>query len=159
MAVKITAMYTKSLPALRFIGKPCLCDPKEFIAKWDEWLVNGWFDQLEKLGLSPENGDQYLGFTDKNECYRIGLLFPPETTVPEGFDSVDIPAAKYAVANFEGKKDKELLSEDGVSLIINEIQERDLTPAPHGWCIERYNRSFDVVGKDKILLECFFEIQ
>ena len=74
MAIKIFKMYTETLPALRLIGKQCSCSPKEFIAKWDEWLENGWFDKLEKLGLSPENGDRYLGVTDKNGNYWIGML-------------------------------------------------------------------------------------
>ena len=162
MAVKITEMHTENLPALRLIGKKVLREPGAgFIAEWDEWLEKGWFGHLEKLGVSPENGDRYLGVTDHDGCYWIGLLFSPDTLAPDGFESAEIPAARYAVARFAGKKDKELLSEDGITLIIEEMRGRGLAPAPlwSGWCIERYSRPFAPDGKGKKLLECLYEIQ
>ena len=162
MDVKITEMHTENLPALRLIGKKVLREPGAgFIAEWDEWLAKGWFGQLEKLGVAPENGYTYLGVTDHNGCYWIGLLFPPDTVIPNGFEHTEIPKAKYAVAQFTGKKDKELLSEDGITLVIEEMSKRGLIPAPlwNGWCIERYSRPIPPDCKGKILLECLYEIQ
>ena len=161
MAAKIVKLNTEDLPSLRLIGKRCLCDPKDFIATWDEWLKNGWFDQLEKLGRSPENRDMYLGVTDNSGCYWIGMLFPPGTPAPDGFEYVEVPAARYAISQFEGKKDKELLSEDGINLVIKEVHKHGLTPAPlwGGWCIERYSRPLTPGGKGKILIDCLYEIR
>ena len=51
MAAKIVSVSTKTLPALRLIGKQCDCDIHNFVEDWDEWFKNGWFDQLEKLGF------------------------------------------------------------------------------------------------------------
>lgn len=161
MAAEIVKMHTESLPALRLIGKKCLCDPKDFIATWDEWLGNGWFNLLETLGPSPENGDRYLGVTDNNGSYWIGMLFPPGTSVPDGFECAELPAARYAISQFNGKKDKELLSEDGITLVIEEMGKRGLIPAPlwRGWCIERYSRPLTSDGKGKVLMECLYELQ
>ena len=161
MAVKIVKMHTENLPILRLIGKPCDCEIHDFVGDWDEWFKNGWFEQLEKLKTAPENGDAYLGVTDNKGGYWIGLLFPPDTPVPDGFEYTDLPAAKYAVAQFDGKKDKELLNQDGINLIIEEMCKRGLVPVPlwSGWCIERYNRLNTSDGNDKVLLECLYEIQ
>lgn len=161
MAVGIVKMHTENLPTLRLIGKRCLCNSKDFITKWDEWLRNGWFDRLEKLGPSPENEDMYLGVTDNSGCYWIGMLFPPDTSIPDGFEYAEVPAARYAISQFDGKKDKELLSEDGINLVIEEMRKRGLIPALlwGGWCIERYSRPLTPDGKGKVLLECLYEIQ
>jgi len=162
MPAKIINVHTKSLPALWLIGKQ-IPGPGggNFIAKWDEWIANGWFDQLDKLGSARENEDMYLGVTDNGGGYWIGLLFPPGTPVPDGFECCEIPAAKFAVMQFEGKKDKELLGEDGINLIIEEVRKRGLTPAPlwSGWCIERYSRLITSDGRAKILMDCLYEIQ
>ena len=93
--------------------------------------------------------------------YWIGLLFPPGTPAPDGFEYTEIPAAMYAVAQFEGKKDNELLNVDGINLIIEEMLKRNLTPAPlwSGWCIERYSRPLNPEGKGKVLLECLYEMR
>ena len=159
--MKIVKMYTVNLPALRLIGKPCNCDIHNFVGDWDEWFENGWFEQLEKLGVAPENGNLYLGVTDNNGGYWIGLLFPSGTPVPDGFNYTEIPAASYAVLQLAGKKDKELLDPDGIKLVINEISKRGLSPVPlwKGWCIEQYNHPHAQNGKGKILLGCMYELQ
>lgn len=161
MAVEIVKMHTVNLPALRLIGKPCNCEIHNFVADWGEWMENGWFEQLEKLGTAPENGDMYLGVTDNNGGYWIGLLFPPNTPVPKGFGYMEVPAARYAIAQFDGKKDKELLNVDGINLIIEEMHKRGLTPTPlwSGWCIERYSRQLNQERNGKVLLECLYEMQ
>ena len=104
MAAKIVEMHTEILPALRLIGKQCDCEMHTFIEDWNEWFENGWFDQLEKLGAAPENRGLYLGVTDNSGGYWIGLLFPPDMLAPNGFTYADIPAARFAVSRFDGKK-------------------------------------------------------
>ncbi|MDR3644529.1 MAG: hypothetical protein P4M02_05590 [Clostridia bacterium] len=160
MAVEIVKMHTVNLPALRLIGKQCNCEIHNFVADWTEWIENGWFEQLEKLSTAPENGDMYLGLTDNNGGYWIGLLFPPNTPTPNGFEYAEIPAARYAISQFDGKKDKELLNVDGINLIIEEMRKHELAPAPlwSGWCIERYSRPLNPEGNGKILLDCLYEM-
>ena len=161
MSVEIVKIYTENLPALRLIGKPCDCEVHNFVADWDEWFENGWFNQLEKLGPTSENRDMYLGVTDNSGGYWIGLLFPQDALVPDGFEYLEITATRYAISQFSGKKDKELLNMDGINLIVEEIRKHSLTPAPlwRGWCIERYSRPNTQGGKGKILLECLYEIE
>lgn len=159
MAIAIVKVHTETFPALRLIGKRCLCHPKDFVAKWSEWLENGWFEQIEKLGVAPENGGAYLGATQGDE-YWIGMLFPLETPIPDGFEYVENPAAKYAVFQFSGKNDKELLGEDGIDLVLEVMHKRGLVPSECcGLCIERYSRPLTTIGKDKVLLECLYAIQ
>ena len=161
MVARIIEIHTETLPALRLIGKQCDCEIHNFVADWDEWFEKGWFDKLEKLDVAQENGNMYLGVTDKSGGYWIGLLFPPETPAPDGFEYVEISALKFAILQFDGKKDKELLGVDGINLVIKEIQRHGLTPAPiwNGWCIERYSRPIPSEGKGKVLLDCLYEIQ
>ncbi len=133
--------------------------PKDFVAKWSEWIENGWFEQIEKLGLAPENRDAYLGAT-KGDEYWIGMLFAPGTPAPNSFEYVDNPMAKYAVFQFEGKRENELLSEDGINLVFEAMQKHDLAPSEFDClCIERYSRPNPSVGKSKVLLECLYAIQ
>ena len=160
MAVKITEVRTDVFPRLRFIGKRCMCAPEDFVAIWDEWLVKGWFEQLDKLGVAAENGDAYLGMTsDSGNRYWIGLLFPPDTRAPEGFEYMDIQAGNYAVFGITGKKEGELLSEDGAVLCFGEIEKRGLSHDPNGQDFERYSRPIGSESKGKVLLECLFAIK
>ena len=161
MAVEIIKTRIVEFPALRFIGKRCLCDPGPgFVAKWNEWLENGWFSQLEKLNPAPENGNAYLG-AGPGDVYWIGLLFPAETSVPNGFEYADIPADKYIVFEIGGKKDGELLNEDGAKLCFNEIQKNGWILRNGGWCYERYSRPDTIVSiyNEKNLFECVMAIE
>jgi len=141
MAAKIVSTRTEIMPALRFIGKRCLCDPADFVAKWNEWLEKGWFDQLGKLGAAPENGDAYLGGGGGDGygfVYWIGLLFPAGAPVPDGFEYADVPAAKYIAFEVSGKKAGELSGEEVHLLCTDEMRKRDLTQLNKGWGFERY---------------------
>ena len=161
MAVEIMQTHIIELPALRFIGKRCLCNPgPEFIMKWNEWYQNGWFDQLEELNPASENGNAHLG-AGPGDVYWIGLLFSVNTPVPEGFEYSDISADKYVVFELNGKKDGELLNEDGAKLCFNEIQKNGWVLRDGGWSFERYTRpkfiNQNVTGK--ILFECVMAIE
>jgi predicted transcriptional regulator YdeE len=141
MSIKITKVYVEALPALRFIGKRCLCHPQDFVVKWDEWLDNGWFEQLIELGAAAENGDAYLGATNaEGDCFWIGMLFPIGTHVPDGFAYEEIPAARYAVFEMSGIKDEGLLGEDGIGLIFEEMSKRGMIQSETGMGFERYTR-------------------
>ena len=141
MAVKVDNVYTENLPALRFIGKRCLCDPNEFIARWDEWFRNGWFEQIQKLGVALENKDAYIGATNaKGDCYWIGMLFPPGTSVPDGFEVEEIPASKYAVFKLSGIDNGKLFGEEGIMLVFSEMDKRGMIKSETGMDFELYNK-------------------
>jgi hypothetical protein len=158
--MEVVRMSTTTLPSLRLIGKQCDCEIHDFVADWDEWFENGWFSQLLELGVALENGDAYLGVTDTDNGYWIGLLFPQKTPVPDGFNYADIPKSRFAIAQIAGANDKELLGLDGINLLIREVRKRNMTPAPlwKGWCIERYRLPLAPDGKGRVLFECLYEI-
>jgi len=140
MSAKIAGVSTETLPALRLIGK-WYTDPQNFVAYWHEWFDKGWFEEIKELGVAPENRDAYLGATPPGApCYWIGLLFPPGTPVPDGYDCVEIPASRYAVFKFEGKKEWELFGEEGCELCAEETRKRGLSFSGDGWGIERSYR-------------------
>ena len=98
----------------------------------------------------------YLGVTYGN-AYWIGMLFSPDSPVPDGFEYIDHPVTKYGVFQFEGKQDKELLSEDGIGLVYDEMQKHGLIPDQAIMCIERYSRP--QLTNSKLFLECLHGIK
>jgi len=161
MAAEIVSMRVESLPELRLIGKRCDCEVHDFIGDWERWFENKWFELLDGLGPSKENGGMYLGVTDDAGSYWIGLIFPTSTPAPDGFEFADIPETRFAVMRFSGKKDGELLGGDGINLIIDTIRKNGLTPADiwNGWCIERYSCADSSNGSGKVLADCLYELK
>lgn len=99
--------------ALRFIGKYYSNDDRDewgsYGAKWCEWHGNGWFAELEALGMANNVENGYLGFMSCGKdfskfTYSIGAFFPADTTVPNGYDYIDLPEGDLAVALIKGKE-------------------------------------------------------
>ncbi len=148
MGAEIIKVYKEHLPSLRFIGK-CYTNADRiggFGHKWGEWFQNGWFDTLEKLGELKEVENGYIGLMRYNvaSCedsfeYWIGMFFPVNTTVPEGYGYIDLDESDLAVCWIKGKED------DGLY-------------AMHDACIDKYKEngmdSFKVDNKNYL---CFFE--
>lgn len=100
---QIVNVYKESLPALRFIGKRYTDADRGadrgFGHKWDEWHANGWFAPLEQLESAAEHEHAHIGymrFTHELE-YWIGMFFPADTPVPEGYAFVDVPAGEVGI--------------------------------------------------------------
>jgi hypothetical protein len=101
MAFEIIKCYKEHFPALRLIGRRYTDDDRgadgSFSDRWSEWHQNGWFGLFESASKPSElveNG--YLGLmtfrTNHTDfAYWVGILFPAETPVPEGFDFLDLP--------------------------------------------------------------------
>lgn len=109
---EIIKVYRENVPAMRFIGKKY----PGFGGWWGEWFANGWFDVIESAmgGTGSilkiwENGGGYVGLerrcADQLLEYWIGMFAPADTSVPEGFDSVDFPAAGLGTCWLYGKED------------------------------------------------------
>lgn len=115
MAAEIIKVYKEHLPSLRFIGK-CYTNIDRiggFGHKWGEWFANGWFGILEKIGELKDVENGYLGFMRCNGAdyentfeYWIGMFFPVNTSVPEGFDYIDISEGDIAVSWIKGKENE-----------------------------------------------------
>ena len=141
----ITKTYKESVPPLRFIGKKYLDSDRvngTFGAKWGEWFQNGWFGTVEKqfdgnLTDVYENGNAYIGLMRENSDgifeYWIGILMPAETTVPEGFGFVDLPAGELGVCWIYGKESEVYIPESECKKQL-EAAGFDVNT---DWCIER----------------------
>ncbi|HWT74260.1 MAG TPA: hypothetical protein VN258_06005 [Mobilitalea sp.] len=135
---EITKAYAQSIPAVRFIGIKYADEDRVdggFGCKWGEWFENNRFEKLEALqkddlNKTYEDAGAYLGFMRWKEGepfqYWIGMFLPAGTTVPEGYDYVDMPEAKLGVCWLHGpegelycKEDKcaERISQEGYEIL------------------------------------------
>ena len=117
MTAELLRIEREICPAALFIGK------QYEKPNWGEWWENGWFDVLEAIPGLSVNDDGYIGLmrtiAGKTE-YWIGMFFPVDTSVPEGFDAVELPAADYAVCYLYGSETgSELYSEETRQLCLN----------------------------------------
>lgn len=158
MGAEIIQVCKEHLPALRLIGR-CYTNAERdatggFGSKWGEWFQNGWFDTLEKLGplQGVENG--YLGMMGCSEKessfqYWIGMFFPENTPVPEGFEGVDIPEGDVGVCWIKGREDNgEIYGETPHNMCMEKLKENGMgnyrdnfkgDEEKWWWFFERYN--------------------
>lgn len=107
---EIIKCYKERMPAHRFIGKMYTDDDRvngSYGSKWREWFQNGYFETLEKLGSLSEGGDAYLGFMKWSKSgfeYWIGMFFPENTPVPEGYGFIDMPASNLGTCWIYGSE-------------------------------------------------------
>jgi hypothetical protein len=144
--VEIIKVYRESLPSLRLIGKRFTNSHRGpdggFGNKWSEFFERGDFKTLVELGSLPENGDAYVGCmrcTNEFE-YWIGMFFPENTPVPDGFMYVDIPGGDVGTCWIYGRADNgELYGMEPHNMCISKIKETGWQIAEDSWFFERYN--------------------
>ncbi len=150
--VKITNLYHEHMPAIRYIGKRYtladLDDDGLLMDKWNEWFQNGWFNLLSSLpGLPGYEGIAHTGYHKGAEIsFWIGMMFPQDTPVPEGFDKVDLPSGDMAVCWLCGYRETgELYTPFVRNLCLTRIREAgyamklDFDGEPCKWTFERYH--------------------
>jgi predicted transcriptional regulator YdeE len=138
------------MPASRFIGKKYGDEDRVngyFSAKWGEWHQNDWFSDIEKAsGYNTdffEDAGAYIGMMRcKNGEpfeYWIGIFAPEGTTVPEGFQSIDLPARTLGVCCICGAE-PDIYGKD--DLVMEAFRNNGIAPVtdPDGayWFFERY---------------------
>ena len=136
MAAKIVNFGRENCPAARFIGKRYTGR-----ANWGEWWEHGWFDLLEQLPQLAINDNAYIGavrIVNGVPERWIGMFFPENTAVPEGFDHVDIAPTAYAVFYLYGKTD-ELFGLEPHNMCLADLKVRGLKRKEDDWCFERCN--------------------
>ena len=128
--VEIIKVFKENIPSLRFIGKKY----NDF-GHWGEWWLNGWFDLIEevmggtdKIKSVWDNGGGYIGVERRAEDrlfeYYIGMLTPENTSVPNGFISIDFKDLNLGTCWLYGKESevhntgecKKKLEENGIQL-------------------------------------------
>lgn len=138
MAVTILEVRKESCPAARFIGKRY-----EGSADWGEWWENDWFSALEASPRLPFNGDAYIGavhIVDGMPERWIGMFFPADTAVPQGFSYVDMDALDYGVCYLSDKEGSgEFYTMETHNMCLEELKARGFRRKEDDWCFERYN--------------------
>lgn len=146
MAAKLVGAKKITFPAARFIGiRYTEKDRKDgtFAAKWEEWFGAGKFEALEKLGALKESEGSYaaaMRIANGEFEYWIGMLFPEETKVPEGYEYVDMDPSVYALLWVQGKEQTgEIYGDAACELCLREIEKNDWHYQEGGWSFELYN--------------------
>lgn len=144
--VEIIKVYREYFPTLRLIGKRYTDADRDsngsFGSKWGEWFEKGCFKTLEELGCLSQSGDAYLGCM---RCsgefeYWIGMFFPEQTPVPNGYMYVDIPSSEVGTCWIYGREDNgEIYGQEPHEMCLSKIKEAGWKIAKDSWFIERYN--------------------
>lgn len=143
---EIIKVYRESLPVLRLIGKRYTDEDRGpdggFSRKWGEWLEHGYFSSLEAMGSLPQSEGAYLGFM---RCqagfeYWIGMFFPKDTPVPDGYQYLDIAQGDIGTCWIYGREDTgELYGQKAHDMCISKIEENGWYISENPWFLERYN--------------------
>lgn len=145
---EIIKLYRQSLPAMKFVGRCYGESDKEngtFGNIWDEWFRNGLFEPLklkDNIEEPFEDCDAYIGLCrckdDEPFQYWIGVFMPPDTTVPDGYDSLEFDACDIAVCWVYGKEPDiyfhcclDRMKEEGFEWAADKRGVK--------WCFERYD--------------------
>ena len=133
MAVSVRHVGCVALPALRLIGRTG--------TRWADWWANSWFDALEHHTVPPCDPDYMdcIRTCGEQEESWIGMLFPADAPVPEGFHTVELPAADYALIYLRGREDDpDLYGPAARALCIQAMAEQGMQPVPSVTLV-RYN--------------------
>ncbi len=146
MGAEIIKVYREHLPQLRLIGKRYSNNDRDqhgsYGGKWQEWMEQGWFKPLERLGSLQENGDAVVGamrFNNGTFEYWIGAFYPADTEVPEGYSYADIPESDIATCWIYGRDDNgELYGKDPHEACVAKWLEKGWEIRDNPWFFERY---------------------
>lgn len=166
--VEIIKVYKESLPSLRLIGKRYTDSDRNeygsFSHKWGDWFEKGYFKALEELGGLTENGDAFIGCmrcTGEFE-YWIGMFFPEDTPVPDGYMYADIPSGEIGTCWIYGREDNgEIYGLEPHNMCLSKIQDEGWKVLKDSWFFERYNcpRFTTPDEKGKVILDYCFYLQ
>lgn len=133
--MKIIDVRRESWPACMLIGRQG--------TNWGEWWANSWFAPLEEHPALRENGDAYIGavrIVNGAPQRWIGMFFPENTPVPEGYEAVHIPAGDYAVCYLRDREGSgDFYSMETHEACLAALKERGYIRRRDDWCFERYN--------------------
>ena len=148
-AVRIISVTQEQLPTVRFIGKRYNGNESIYI-KWKLWKDNHWFSILENLNSRYANA--YIGakrIINGGLEYWIGMFFPPDAGVPEGFEYIDIDKINLSNFQLQGTAHK-VASFETHNLCLDELDKNGMTRFEDHWCFECYDdTTVDYVGTEK----------
>lgn len=143
---EVIDVLRKSFPSLRLIGKRYTDTDRGpdggYSQKWGEWFEKGYFTALEKLGPALVIGDAYIGCM---RCagefeYWIGMFFPENTPVPDGYRCVDITPGDVGICWIYGRPDTgEPYGQEAHDMCMARIKEAGWQIADEPWFFELYD--------------------
>jgi len=159
---EIIKTYQEEIPECRFIGKRYTEADRgkdgSFGNIWGQWFQEGLFAKLEINQSLAEMGASYIGFM--RGCpefeYWIGIFFPADTTVPEGFDSIDLGATKIVTSWIQGQHENgEIYGMEPHNACVKAAEDFGVELPKCNMFFERYDHTrFGVAGDDgKVVLD------
>lgn len=134
MSVQIIDIQKECWPQCLLIGKRG--------TDWNSWHENNWFAPLEALTPLPQNGDAFIGavhIVNGAPERWIGMFFPVGTPVPEGYESITIPAKDYAVCYLRDREgSSDFFAYATHEQCLSALRQRGYTRSEDDWCFERY---------------------
>jgi len=165
--IEIQNVHREQMPPLKLIGKRYTNADRvdgSYGAHWQEWFDKKWFAPLEALPMLPPDVETgCIGFMrwncadfDTSFEYWIGTMDLLDTSVPEGYESIELPAKDVGVCWLYGKeKDGIYGQHDRCVEAIEAKWELYTDPQGYMYCFERYNgeRFKDQDGKNRVILD------
>lgn len=155
--IEIQNVHLEQMPPLKFIGKRYTNADRDagggYGTRWGEWFENDWFTPLageESAWFAPPVPGVKPGCIGFMRCdgdfdehfeYWIGLLRAPDAPVPEGYESIDLPAATVGVCWLYGREKDGLYGQHNrcwEALQAEGLTERHDAQG-YGYAFERYN--------------------
>lgn len=147
--MEVVKVYKESLPQVKLVGKRYTNADRDetgtFAGYWQQWFKDGWFDLLKQCARIPGMSDDFVGamrMTGEGDGfeYWIGVFSASDAEVPEGFDSVQIPAGDVGICWLYGNdKSGELYSMEASDAAMAALTEKGWQFSEKGWFFERYN--------------------
>lgn len=145
--MEIVKLYKEALPPVRLIGNRYTNEHRDangcFGRHWQRWFEEKRFDALAPCKAIPGVSEDYVGamrFVDGAFEYWIGAIFASDSLVPDGFESIDVPAGELAVCWLYGDTAAgQLFSPEAVERCTTAMANEGWRIAQEGWFLERYN--------------------
>ena len=146
--MEVMKVFKEMMPDVKLIGKRYTNADRgpdgTFSRYWEQCFTEGWTDTLRAACAGLEDvSNAYVGamrmLREDEFEYWIGAFFAPDDPVPEGFESVDIPAGEIGVCWLYGSdKNGELYGMEASRLCMVAMDEEGWDPPETGWFFERY---------------------
>lgn len=170
--MEITRIYTQSIPETRFIGKKYGDEDRvngSFGKQWGDAFDSGLFDKIESVAgkeLFFEDSGAYIGLMRCKDGepfqYWVGMFTKAGTTVPEGLEYVDFPAAELGIGWIYGNEGEIYCHEPDVACKLSE-EGHPIKDDESGacWFFERYQcpRYTTPDEKGNVILDIGFFIE
>jgi len=166
--MRLIKTYRETIPSSRFIGRRYVDADRDaygsYGAMWGEWFATGRFAPLAKLTRDTREGGAYVGLMRCTPVFQywIGVFCPPGTTIPEGYDHVDLPAFDVSTSWIKGNRENgEIYGERTHGSSVAAAKEKGFSIASDPWYFERYvdGRFTEKDATGDVILDYCIEIE